>query len=100
MQNNNATLPGNLADDQLITVFESKLENMHEAEFGDFKRKVALYADRLFHSLSPSVQTKTLDHFEQLKNILVYSPNGDAVITRQQVLTVIENLRKEVNGRA
>ena len=81
-----------MKDQKYIENFVNRVENIHEFEYGDFKRKVGLYLNRLEGQLGPST---TKDHkivLQEIKQSVVYSPNGDIEATREQTVRLARRL--------
>jgi hypothetical protein len=75
-----------------VKQFIDQIRWLYEPEFGDFKRKVNLYIQCLEES-QPSVKTGAgKSVLENMKNIVVFSPNGDIESTRREVIQLAAQL--------
>lgn len=79
-----------MTEQDLIRKFIDQVRWLHEPEFGDFKRKVGLYIQRLQES-GPAMQKGAAGKIlSQMKLDVVYSPNGDIESTRKHVLELAQ----------
>ncbi len=82
-----------------IENFIDQVKWLQEPEFGDFKRKVGLYVNRLEEELSSgalsgtSAGQKQRDLLEQMRFVCLYAPDGDMDGTRRKVLQLAEQLK-------
>jgi len=73
----------------VMTDLAEKVRFIHEIEYGDFKRKVGLYLTRAQSHFSRS-DLKTHGLFKELRQRVVYSPDGDIEATRHWVLEKLQ----------
>lgn len=79
-------------DQEAVRQFIDQVRWLYEAEFGDFKRKIGLYIQRL-EEAHPSLKSgRAKEVLTQMRNTVVYSPNGDIEATRRQVLKMAYEL--------
>lgn len=76
-------------EQQAVQQFIDQVRWLYEPEFGDFKRKVGLYIQRLEEAY-PSLKTDKA--IETMKTTVVYNPNGDIEATRRKVLQLAAEL--------
>ena len=75
-----------------VKQFIDQIRWLYEPEFGDFKRKVNLYIQRLEES-QPAVKSGAGQSvLTNMKNIVVYSPNGDIETTRRELIQLAAQL--------
>jgi hypothetical protein len=68
---------------------------LYEPEYGDFKRKVGLYIERLEEAYPDKQAAKVL---ADIKTTVIYNPNGDIEKTRRQVLQMAHALLDSPTG--
>ena len=79
-------------DAQMILQFIDQIRWLYEPEYGDFKRKVGLYIQRLEEAV-PSLQNGTSGRvLESMKTAVLFDPNGDIESTRRKVLQLANQL--------
>ena len=79
-----------------IDAFIEQVRWLQEPEFGDFKRKVGLYLNRLQEDLiGPGGQLgRAVDQtLNKMRMAALYVPNGDMESTRRQLLQLAEQLK-------
>ena len=75
----------------VVSEFVYKVENLHEIEYGDFKRKLSNYILRLEQGLnSKDPQVKSI--LRSLRNKIIFNPNGDIESSRADALELAEKL--------
>jgi hypothetical protein len=74
-----------------ITKFENSVKNIHEIEYGDFKRKLSLYILRLEQSLG-SKNKKSHFYISQMKEKVIYNPEGNIDIARDIILEITKKM--------
>lgn len=77
-----------MSTEDAVTEFKNHIRWLYEPEFGDFKRKVSLYLERL-QQAAPAVSKNTV---EKIRETALYNPNGDIESTRRQILELSERL--------
>jgi len=76
----------------LVDSFYKQIQNLHEVEYGDFKRKLSLYLLRLEQGLTPtSPEVQTL--INEMREFVIYSPDGNIENARAEVLDTSEKIR-------
>lgn len=75
-----------------VKKFLEQVHWLHEAEYGDFKRKVGLYIERL-EEANPELQ-KGLGQrvMAEMKTQVLYNPSGDIESTRRQIMQLANEL--------
>lgn len=81
-----------VSESQALKDFIQQVRWLYEPEFGDFKRKVGLYLERLEQSAPTLGKGPSAKILNSMKTMAVYSPNGDIESTRQQLLELAERL--------
>jgi hypothetical protein len=76
--------------DNSVRRFLKKVAELHEPEYGDFKRKVGLYLADLRDDLKTVPDAVRL--ILQLDDVVIYNPDGNVEKTRQRVLKAVEPL--------
>ncbi len=79
-------------DRQVLVKFIDQIRWLYEPEFGDFKRKVGLYIERLEESDPAFKQGRARKILDSMRTIAVYDPNGDIESTRQKILELASEL--------
>jgi len=82
-----------MSNQDAIYEFADKVRWLHEPEFGDFKRKVTLYINRLAMSLSQDPQA--LRVLQNMRDEVLYHSPGDVEAARAQLLLMVQNLRRQ-----
>jgi hypothetical protein len=80
--------------DTTVGRFLKKVAELHEPEYGDFKRKVGLYLADLRNDLK--TMPDAVRTINQLDDVVIYNSNGNVEETRKRVLDAIKpflNLR-------
>ncbi len=79
-------------DQEAVRQFIEQIRWLYEPEFGDFKRKVGLYIQRL-EEAQPQLKTgRAKQVLEEMRSVVVFNPNGDIEATRRQVLKMAQEL--------
>lgn len=78
-----------------IDKFKQYLNQLHEIEYGDFKRKLSLYIMRLEESL-PSDDILSKRVIATMRERIIYSPKADIDIdvAKMEVLDLVKRLEK------
>jgi hypothetical protein len=88
---------GFMTEQEAIRKFIDQVRWLHEPEFGDFKRKVGLYIQRLQEAI-PSLQRSPGNQtLSKMREEVVYSPDGDMESTRRKVLELAEKVKGNVH---
>ena len=80
---------------QAVDVFLQLLNGTYEKDYGDFKRRVGLYIDRLGVDLHGAPSQIFFDLLK-IKEQLVYSADADIEQVRSQLHREVSNLRSRV----
>jgi len=79
-------------DQEAVRQFIDQVRWLYEPEFGDFKRKVGLYLQRL-EEAQPSLKSgRGKEVLGEIKTSVVYNPNGDIEGTRRMVIKMAQEL--------
>ena len=81
-----------MTEQDAVKNFINQVEWLHEAEYGDFKRKVSLYLHRLHDSLKGHLSPEQEQIVQSVKHQLLYKTSGDIEETRRRVIDEIEKL--------
>ncbi len=81
-----------MSDQEALRQFIDQVRWLYEPEFGDFKRKVGLYIQRLEESHPSLKKGRAKEVLADMKTTVVYNPNGDMESTRRQLLTMAQEL--------
>ncbi len=77
------------SNSSMIQEFIRKVESLHEVEYGDFKRKVGQYVNRLEQRLTDPQARSILD---RIRYVVVYDPPHDTLIAREETLALAQQL--------
>jgi len=77
-----------MKEQQAVLQFIDQVRWLYEPEFGDFKRKLGLYLERLEENLPESSQSVV----SNMRTAVVFNPNGDIESTRRQVIEMATQL--------
>jgi hypothetical protein len=81
-----------MSDQEALRQFIDQVRWLYEPEFGDFKRKVGLYIQRL-EEANPSLKKgRAKEVLSDMRSTVVYTPNGDIETTRRQLLRMAQEL--------
>ena len=81
-----------MSDQEALRQFIDQVRWLYEPEFGDFKRKVGLYIQRL-EEANPSLKSgRAKEVLTDMRTTVVYNPNGDIEATRRQLLKMAQEL--------
>ena len=79
-------------DQEAVRQFIEQVRWLYEPEYGDFKRKLGLYIQRL-EEAHPQLKTGPAKKvLEEIRTVVVYNPNGDIEATRREVLKRAQEL--------
>ncbi len=87
-----------MKEQSALKSFVDQVRWLYEPEYGDFKRKLGLYLKRLVESEPTFAQGPGAKLIEDLKNQVVFNPNGDIEATRRQILKTAEEWLKANSG--
>ncbi len=88
-----------MREQELLQKFIDQVRWLYEPEYGDFKRKVGLYIERLEESLPQSnAGQSTKKVLADMKSTVVFNPNGDIEATRRQVIQMAHGLLGPQSG--
>lgn len=81
-----------MTEQEALKKFIDQVRWLYEPEYGDFKRKVGLYIERLeaAHPELTSGEAKTV--IASMRSTVIYNPNGDIEVTRRQVIQLAHEL--------
>ncbi len=79
-------------DPQSLAKFVELIKWLYEPEYGDFKRKVGLYIQRLEEANPAAKQGAAGKVLETMKTAVVFDPNGDIESTRRKILHLAQEL--------
>ena len=80
-----------MSEKQTVKEFYDKVNWLNEVEYGDFKRKVGLYLNRLEESLKAR-NPEAIKIIQKLKDVVVFNPNGESEPTRMKALELSQKL--------
>lgn len=83
----------------IISTFSDQIRSLHEIDYGDFKRKTALYVRRLQQKLSPDQARTVLDILQQMNTLVLYNATGHIEETRAKVLEMAEAVKTRLSVR-
>lgn len=87
-----------MKEQEAVKQFIDQVRWLYEPEFGDFKRKLGLYIQRL-EETNPSLAKGTGEKLlANMKHTVIYSPNGDIEATRRQVIQLAHELLGSHSG--
>lgn len=85
-------------DQEAVRQFIDQVRWLVEPEYGDFKRKIGLYIQRL-EEAHPTLKTGPAKKvLSDMRTTVVYNPNGDIEATRRQVLLMAQELLTGSSG--
>jgi len=73
-------------DRKVLEQLHDQIQWLYEPDYGDFKRKVGLYLEKLENQY-PHMKRGPLLH--ELKMLVIYNPSGDIEGTRRAAMTAI-----------
>lgn len=82
----------NSGESQSVMQFIDQVRWLYEPEYGDFKRKVGLYIQRLEEAAPALRKGAGLKVLETMKTTVLFDPNGDIETTRRKVLQLAQEL--------
>lgn len=87
-----------MKENEAVLQFIDQVRWLYEPEYGDFKRKVGLYIQRLESAYPSLKEGDNRDVIAKLKSTVVYNPNGDIESTRREVIQMASDLLASNNG--
>lgn len=81
-----------------IQDFSDQVRWLHEIEYGDFKRKLGLYLNRLQSSLEPAQQRAARDLFDQIRQDVLFNGKDDIEAARQRTLELADQIRVRISS--
>ncbi len=76
-----------------ISQFADQVRWLYEPEYGDFKRKVGLYLQRLEETMPELKRGEPAQVLGRIKTKVVYNPNGEIESTRAEILKAADDLK-------
>lgn len=87
-----------MKEQEAVKKFIDQVRWLYEPEFGDFKRKVGLYIERLEEAHPELASGPAKDVLANIKSTVIYNPNGDIERTRRQVIQMAHELLGSPSG--
>lgn len=72
-----------------INEFIRRVENLYEVEYGDFKRKLGHYINRLEQEVTDA-ESRRIIH--EMRHQIVYNPLGDIEVAREKAIKYATDL--------
>lgn len=69
-----------------LEILKSDINALTEVEYGDFKRKVGQYINRFERQNEGQISAELKHKLSNIKNYVVYCPNGEVESTRDDIL--------------
>jgi hypothetical protein len=85
-------------EQEAVQKFIDQVRWLYEPEFGDFKRKLGLYIQRLEKENPGFKNGDGRQVLDTMKSTVVYNPNGDIESTRREVLQLAAQLLGSTSG--
>lgn len=86
--------PSEALSEDLIAEYCERIRWLTDVDYGDFKRKVGMYLNRLLESGACS-GADSVSLIQSLKNEVIYDPTGDIEATRARVILGLEKIRSK-----
>ncbi|MGZ3723904.1 MAG: hypothetical protein ACXVA9_13265 [Bdellovibrionales bacterium] len=87
-----------MKEQEAVKQFIDQVRWLYEPEYGDFKRKLGLYIERL-EEAHPELGTGDAQKvMANMRSAVVYNPNGDMELTRRQVIQMAHELLGAPSG--
>jgi hypothetical protein len=80
-----------MTEKQSVKEFYDKVNWLNEIEYGDFKRKVGLYLNRLEENLKTQ-NPEAHSLLNRIKDTVVFNPSGEIEATRMKALELSQKL--------
>ena len=87
-----------MKEQEAVQQFIDQVRWLYEPEFGDFKRKLGLYIQRLEEAHPSFKAGQGGQVLQNMKTTVVYNPNGDIESTRRQVIQLAAQLLGTQSG--
>jgi hypothetical protein len=87
------------AEQQVLLKFIDQVRWLYEPEYGDFKRKVGLYIQRLEESAPALKKGQSRKVLDNMKSAAMFDPNGDIESTRRKIIQLAHELTGAVGGQ-
>lgn len=85
-----------MANIQVIDQFLQKVQGLHEVEYGDFRRKLGLYINRMEQGLGyPNGEARAL--IAEMRQIVIYNPKPEIDWVREETIEIANKLKKVVH---
>lgn len=81
-----------LSDQEAVKQFIDQVRWLYEPEYGDFKRKIGLYVQRLEEAHPALKDGHGKQVLSEIRTVVIYNPNGDIEATRRQILKMAHEL--------
>lgn len=81
-----------MQEQEAVKQFIDQVRWLYEPEFGDFKRKVGLYIQRLEEANPALAKGTGKELLADMKKKVIYSPSGDIEGTRRDVIQLAHQL--------
>ena len=88
----NDLIEDNMSQNSAIEKFENYVKNLHEIEYGDFKRKLSLYILRLEQGYGKK-DARSQKIFHQMRDKTIYNADGNIDNSRAIVLDLAKSLK-------
>lgn len=82
-----------------VQQFIDQIRWLYEPEYGDFKRKVGLYIQRLEETDPGLKKGSAKKILETMKTAALFDPNGDIESTRRKILQLAHELTDASGGK-
>ncbi len=79
--------------------FIDQIRWLYEPEYGDFKRKVGLYIQRLEEAHPALTKGSSQKILDTMKTTVLFDPNGDIESTRRKILQLAHELTGTSSGQ-
>jgi hypothetical protein len=87
-----------MKEQEAVKQFIDQVRWLYEPEFGDFKRKLGLYIERLEEAHPELTKGQAKQVMANMKSAVVYNPNGDMELTRRKVIQMAHELLGAPSG--
>ena len=87
-----------MKEQEAVKQFIDQVRWLYEPEYGDFKRKLGLYIERLEEAHPELLHGETKQVMANIKSTVIYNPNGDIELTRRQVIQMAHELLEAPTG--
>jgi hypothetical protein len=87
-----------MKEEEAVKLFIDQVRWLYEPEYGDFKRKLGLYIERLEEAHPELLHGESKQVMANMKSTVIYNPNGDIELTRRQVIQMAHELLGAPSG--